>query len=67
MDIKEITVGSDVKISRNYNTIGESMQVTASVGLGDDVEKIREALDKYVHDHLQKKMAESVQALDQIK
>jgi len=40
MKIKEITIGKDYKISKNYNSIGASMSLTIELDENDNIDDV---------------------------
>ncbi len=62
MKLKEITVSAEMKISKNYNSVGSVISLTAEVDKEDDVTAY-EVLSEQVHTLLDKEMAKGLDEL----
>lgn len=64
MKLKEITVSADLKVSKNYQTAGAQVSITATLEDGENVTKAHEILSTQVQEMVETEVAKSIATLD---
>lgn len=63
MKLKEITVSADLKVSKNYQTAGAQVSITATLEDGENVTKAHEILSTQVQEMVETEVAKSIATL----
>ncbi len=63
MKLKEFTVAAEMKVSKNYNSVGSVISLTVSLEDGDDFDTSYEEVSDTVHGLIDNEMTKGLEVL----
>lgn len=64
MKLKEITVSADLKLTRNYQSAGAQVSITASLEEGENLEEAHQILSEQVQEMVETEVSKSLSTLN---